>query len=71
MKILPNRNIELTVQLLPEAYAQLAAAADRDKCSIADVVNIAVLTYGVISMAADKTGRNIGQAADKPEADRG
>lgn len=67
MKILLNGNIELTVQLLPEAYAALTTTAERDKCSLVDVVNVALVSHNMISKAAKAAGHGLGDV----EAERG
>lgn len=62
MKVLPNGNIEITVQLLPDAYAALRMAAERDDAALVDIVNVAVLAYDAISQAAKQAGKPIGLA---------
>lgn len=61
-RLLPNGNIELTVQLMPEAYAALTAAMERDGMTEADAVNVAVMTLGVVSKAATDIGKPLGAA---------
>jgi hypothetical protein len=59
VKLLPNGNIEMTVQLLPSAYAALRSTAERDKGSFADIVNVAVLSYAALSAAATQAGQSL------------
>jgi hypothetical protein len=42
---MPDDLTMLTVNLVPEAYAALGRAADREGCSRTDVVNRALLAY--------------------------
>lgn len=58
-RLLLNGNIEMTVQLLPTAYAALTAAAERDGGSYADVINVAILTYGAVSAAAAESDKKL------------
>ncbi len=60
--MLSNGNIEMTVSLLPAAYAALTVAAERDKTSEVNIVNAALMAYNHVSEVADKAGRNIGEA---------
>jgi hypothetical protein len=63
-KILPNGNIEITVQLMPAAYAALAAAMERDGLTRVDVVNLAVLTLDHVTKAAADAGKPLREALD-------
>ncbi len=69
MKLLPNGNIEITVVLMPEAYAALMTAKERDKTSIADAVNLAIMSHNMISEMATKAGKPLAEAAAEPKPD--
>lgn len=56
MKLLPNGNIEITVQLLPDAYAAMKASAERDGIREIDMVNAAICAYDQISRMAAEAG---------------
>lgn len=60
----PNGNIQITTQLLPDAYAALKAAAERDRMSLTNVVNVALMSHNEISTKMDAAGKNLGGAAD-------
>lgn len=66
MKILPNGNIEITIQLMPTAYAALTEVKARDKLSPADAVNLALLTLDTVSQEVTKAGKPL---SDAPESD--
>lgn len=65
MKILPNGNIEILVQLMPDAYAALMAVVERDKLARVDAVNLALMTLDHISKAASDAGKPLGDALDE------
>ena len=66
MKILSNGNIEITVQLMPAAYAALTETATRDKGNFADVVNVALISHNAISAAASEAGHPLsGEGSDQ------
>lgn len=72
MRILPNGNIEITVQLMPDAYAAMKAIAERDGIKDANVVNLAIMSLNLLSeemtKAGDPLGRaKAGQLANMPE----
>ena len=67
MKMLPNGNVEITVALLPEAYAALMAAKERDKESLVDTVNIALVSHNLVSEMAEKAGKPLASMADKTQ----
>ena len=70
MKLLPNGNIELTVQLMPEAYAALCQTTERDNCARVDVINVAVMMYDAISAAATASGKPLsGEQGVEPKPD--
>lgn len=60
-RLLQNGNIELTVELMPEAYAALVAAMQRDGMREADAVNVAVMTLDAVSKAATEAGTPLGE----------
>lgn len=64
MKVLPNGNIEITVQLMPEAYAALMVTIEREKVSMANAVNVAVMTLDHVSKAATEAGTPLRLAAE-------
>lgn len=66
MKILPNGNIVIPVQLLPDAYAALMATVERDNLSKTDAINAAIIGWNALSAAADKAGHSLGA---EPPAD--
>lgn len=63
MRLLPNGNVEITVQLLPDAYAALVAIGRRDRLNRAEVVNVAVTLLNMISEGASADGKPLGDAA--------
>jgi hypothetical protein len=65
MKVLPNGNIEITVQFLPEAYVALRNAMQRDDLNIADAVNLAVSTLDLVSQQATAAGKPLRDAMDR------
>jgi hypothetical protein len=63
-RMLANGNIELTVALLPEAYAALTAAMERDGMTEVDAVNVAVMSLEVISKLATAAGTPLNEAPE-------
>lgn len=61
MRILSNGNIELTVQLMPQAYAALTATTARDDVTLVDAVNAAIILFDRLSGTADAQGINLGE----------
>jgi hypothetical protein len=56
MRLLPNGNVEITVQLLPEAYAALRAIMERDKVNEATAINAAIQVFEHISKMGEAAG---------------
>jgi hypothetical protein len=56
VKILDNGNVQITVQLMPEAYAALMVAKERDKMSVVDLVNLALISYDSVSSLMEQAG---------------
>lgn len=67
MKMLPNGNIEITVELMPEAYAALMSAKERDKGSVADTVNLALMSHNMMSEMVTKAGSPLSVAMEEPK----
>jgi hypothetical protein len=63
-RVLPNGNIEITVQLMPDAYAALMATVERDKMSMANAINVAVMTLGHVSKTMTEAGNPLGEVAE-------
>jgi hypothetical protein len=61
VKLLPNGNIEITVQLLPDTYAAMKASAERDGLREVDLVNAAICTYDHVSKMASEAGTPLGE----------
>lgn len=66
MKILPNGNIEITVQLFPGAYAALVAVAERDGLKRAEVVNVAIALLAAVSEKVIADGEPFEGAGTSP-----
>lgn len=70
-KVLPSGNIEVTVELLPEAYAALMAVVGKSKgkndMNAATVINAALCTLGATVDLAETQGTDLfrrGEADD-------
>lgn len=61
MKILAAGNIEITVVLMPDAYAALMAIVERDKLTKVNAINLAVLMLENVSQAAAAAGTPVGE----------
>lgn len=62
MRLLPNGNIEITVQLMPDAYAAMKAIAERDGIKDVNVVNLAIMSLNMLSEEMAKVGDPLGEA---------
>jgi hypothetical protein len=60
MKLMPNGNVEITVQLLPEAYAALKAVVERDKVNEATAINAGIQLFDHVSKMGEPSGRPLG-----------
>lgn len=70
MKLMPNGNIEITVQLLPDAYAALQECIKRDSARMVDLVNVGILAINEVSKPATAAGTPLGTALkDTTDAD--
>jgi hypothetical protein len=58
---MPNGNVEITVQLLPEAYAALKAVVERDKVNEATAVNAAIQVFDHVSKMGEATDAPLGK----------
>lgn len=61
MKVLPNGNIEITVQLMPEVYAALMTTVERDGVTKVDAINLALMTLDHVSKLATAAGKSLGE----------
>lgn len=64
MKLLPNGNIEITVNLLPDAYAALSNIRERDKLNIPDAVNLAIMTLDAVGQKMTDEGTPINSPSE-------
>jgi len=61
MRLLPNGNIEITVQLLPHIYASLKAVAERDGLREIDIINAAIGVFDHVSKMGEAAGTPLGE----------
>lgn len=61
-RMLPGGNIEMTIALLPDAYAALRQLGEDEKLTPADAVSLALMSLNEVAKAARKNGTPLTEA---------
>lgn len=60
-RLLPNGNIEITIELLPEIYAELRECMKRDEFTASNLINAAIGVFNKVSKLAMAQGSPLGK----------